>query len=329
MAFIDGVLSINESKALFTKGLQLRISETDIANNINSKIRSNNLKPFPDTPKSLKTQREIICSSDWISESEYNLKKKNQNQPPPKPFPKSVVVVSLLFLVLTGGFLVNIFYFKPLKRDREAPRYYSFADNVIFRSSQVSGVEHNKISTLPYGTELITYDFGTEWAYGKIDGKEGYISTKLLLNKKDFYLLNSIFGDVESKNVIETAKCRKALLKYFKDKNLIGKMDTTIQREVFGNQQPLKEVWQVFAKGKDIKPNSVFFSRIFDPHSKYTDFAVVLKNIISGNRRLLIFNFSDTEEAILIDDEPAPALGDILSIQKMTGGFINVRYSGF
>jgi len=74
-AFIDGVLNKEEAKALFSSAQSLGFSENEIAEMINAKIKILKLKPFPKTSKSLKNQKEIICSSNWYSDSILELKK--------------------------------------------------------------------------------------------------------------------------------------------------------------------------------------------------------------------------------------------------------------
>jgi hypothetical protein len=69
MAFIDGVLHREEANALFSNAQKLGLAGNQMADLIKLKIESLNLKPYPDTPKSLKNLEEIICSSDWYSDN--------------------------------------------------------------------------------------------------------------------------------------------------------------------------------------------------------------------------------------------------------------------
>lgn len=108
-------------------------------------------------------------------------------------------LTAVLLIGIVAGSATYFFYLKPKWRDEAAPRLYTFAQDATLRSSPVAGVDHNKLATLNYGTELITYERGVEWLNVKANGTEGYVSAKLALNSQDFYLLNSIFGDAESK----------------------------------------------------------------------------------------------------------------------------------
>ena len=231
-----------------------------------------------------------------------------------------VLVVSL-FVILTGGGVGGYFYYEkvylPEKIDREAPRTYPIV-NVFVRSSKVSGGEYNKVGLVPYGGELITYEKSGEWSrvkYVPVDPTqpvlEGYVASSYLLDKSDFDLLNGIFGNEEARQVIESAKCRRALLNYYKNNGLIGKVlegDTV-------NSQPTKDnQWQIFLSSVTVKPNEVFFKRVINPDSKYTDFAVVMKNIINNTGRLVYFAFDDDETPNLIAEYEMPSAGKINDI---------------
>jgi uncharacterized Zn finger protein (UPF0148 family) len=232
---------------------------------------------------------------------------KTRLEPKPKPFPTAVLVVGLALLLVVGGLVGYFQFYKPYAFDRDAERYYTFADNVFLRSSPQAGVDYNKLASLPYGTELIIYEKGYEWSEVKWknnqkgESMKGYISSDYILSQSDFQILNSIWGDKESKEVINTAKCRIALLNYFKERNYLGS-------------------WQVFSKSKDTKPNTTYYERVTNKNSKFTDFAVIIKNINSGDRKCLLFRFDDDETPYLVYDEDAPVTGDIADILP-TGAF--------
>lgn len=229
------------------------------------------------------------------------------------------VMIGILLIVLSLS-IWGYFYYKniylPKKIDREAPRFYTFSYLTNMRSSQMAGVDYNKIASLPYGSELITYSHGGEWSFVKNGDMKGFIYSNLLLNKEDFYLLNSIFGDDESRECVLTSRCRLALLNYFKKRDYIGKMPSELLNDIKpnfikdeGNQ------WQVFCRNKAIKPNTIFYSRLFDKDSKFTDFAVLIRNIQTGDRKILIFTFSDDGNPSLSYERDAPQEGYIKNIR--------------
>lgn len=263
-------------------------------------------QPVPDEPS----------GDGWYQEPE---KKKSGAGP---------ILLSVLLAVVilgVGGFFVYNNVIKPRQIDKVAPRYYTFAPSVVLRSSKSSGADFNKIGSLPYGTELITYDYGYEWSEVKVnsvnsEGKKlkGYIASPFILDKRDFFLLNSIFGDADSKSVIETSKCRRALLNYFKDQNYIGRLSAEETTEL-GLPMPTQgNQWQVYCLPKVVSTNNVYYKRVLRKDSKFTDFAVIIKNINDGDRKLLYFYFDDDETPHLAAEQTAPEYGTIKKISLKT-----------
>ncbi|GEM_PF-4511734 len=272
---------------------------------------------------------KTICDSP-IQESSFLNRYDGYKSNYSKPFPWKVLTVAVTLIITVFVILLYNFYLVPKWRDEEAPRYYTVADDALLRSSPIVGVDYNIKSVLAYGTELITYNYDSEWCQVKVNGEEGFVATKLILDKKNFYILNSIFGDQESRASIGTVKCRIALLKYFKDNNYLGKMDGSLQKEVFGSVQRGKEIWQVFSKGKDVKPNTVSFpDKIVNPNSKFSDFAVIIKNMSTNKRKFLLFTFSDAESPNLVSQQDAPDYGyiwDVKRVFRSGASFYDVKY---
>jgi len=267
-----------------------------------------------------KRVNDIKSSSKELLHSSVDVNKVNDASSPTS-FPLKHVIVASLLLIAMISVLFYIFWFKPYLLDKNAKRYYSFVDNLILRSSQIAGVDLNFLQKLNYGAELLVYTENpenVEWAYVKANEKKGYVSTQFILNKRDFYELNGIFGDVESKEVISTSKCRKALLLYFQDsisRKILGKIDPQIQQEIYGRLNN-NEIWQVFSKSKELTPNTIAFPRYTNPNSKFTDFACIIKNIATKKRKFLLFSFSDTGIPNLFYEADAPDVGDIISIKR-------------
>ncbi len=257
-----------------------------------------------------------------------NGKTENIIVPPPQPAPeqkndaKTVAqpksnkkTLALIFAMAAIALIVfGVFYYQniylPEKIDREAPRYYTFADKTVLRSTREAGVDYSKIASLNYGSELITYSHDINgWSEVKDDlGNKGFISSAYLLGKTDFSILNNIFGDTESKQCIGTTKCRLALLNYYKI-------------------NALNDNWKVFCRPKDAKINTVLYPRIYSKNSKFTDFAVIIKDTQSGERKILIFGFDDDETLAWTKDGKAPNEGYIKKIYLTSSGTINVDYS--
>jgi len=250
--------------------------------------------------------------------------------PPPvrPPAPKSnagTITLIVVLLVVALSVFGGIYYYKvyiPEKIDREAPRYYSYIPSLNLRSSRDAGGDYNKIGSIPYGAELITYEYDREWSKvkykdGSGEAKTGYVSSSFLLDKADFIRLNSVFGDVESKECVLTAKCRIAVLNYFKQRDFIGKVaPDVLQDAIPGFITNDANQWQIFCRDAKLKPNNVLYVKIYNQNSKFTDFAVIIKNITTNERRLLLYYFDDDETPHLYYEEPVYGQGYIVSIKS-------------
>jgi lipoprotein-anchoring transpeptidase ErfK/SrfK len=246
----------------------------------------------------------------------------------------AIILISVMLVAALSVF-GGLYYYKiylPEKIDREVARYYSFIPALNLRSSKDAGGDYNKICSIPYGTELITCQHDSEWSHVKYkDGtgeeKTGYIASPFLLDKEDFIRLNSIFGDTESKGCVETAKCRIALLNYFKQSGFIGKIPPEVLTEVMPTFHPNDEnQWQIFCRDFKLKPNNVLYPKLYNKDSKFTDFAVIIKNINTDARRLLLFYFDDDETPHLYHEEPVYGQGYIVSIKAQYDSYSDKNY---
>ena len=229
----------------------------------------------------------------------------------PKKNYGAVIAGVVAAVLLAGGIVGYLLWYKPYAKDRDALRTYVVADNVFLRSSQMAGVEYNIIGKVPYGQEVITYYLGPEWAEVKVNDMTGYIASDYLLKTNDFILLNGVWGDEKSRECVASTKCRMAILDYYKRKALPSG----------------KSGWQVFTRQKDLKPNAVFYPRLYDKNSKFTDFVFLMKNNVNGERQLVCYSFNDaTEIPVYRFHEEAPADGYIQNMQ-MVGGRLRVAYS--
>lgn len=219
--------------------------------------------------------------------------------------------ILILLIALVLGY---VFWGKAYLRDKDATRMYSFANSLALRSSPAGGGDYNMIANIPYGSEVLVYDNGTDWVNCKLNGLEGYASPKYLLNKMDFQELNAILADVDTRTAVSQTRFKKALLSYFRDNNLIGKMDDEMQKEVYG-LVTAREVWQLFAKAETNTSNNVYFSKKSKQNSKFNDFACIIKKENTNERKILIFSFDDSENPKLEGQDIAPENGYISSIQ--------------
>lgn len=213
-----------------------------------------------------------------------------------------IVVAVLVLIVLAVSYFT---WYMPYAKDRDALRTYVVATNVFLRSSQVAGVEYNVVNKLPYGSELITYNISGEWAEVKANGTIGYVASAYLLNQADFNLLHGVWSNMDARDCIISSKCRLAILDYYKNHALSS-----------GSTG-----WQIYTKQKDQKPNTVFYPRLYNKDSKFTDFIFIVKSNTTGERMLACYSFEDeTERPIFRFDVTAPADGYIRSVQGNYAG---------
>lgn len=223
--------------------------------------------------------------------------------PPPSTSPKPSSGGSgkgcLWILLLIGALWAGYqFWYKDYKLDKDALRTYVYANNLFLRSSTMADVEHNRIGTIPYGAELITYSMENGWAHVKVDGKKGYVASDYLLKAEEFRQLNGVWGNEDAKETVSTAKCRMAVSDYLKRNNL----------------QTGNTGWQLFTKPKEMKPNSVLFPQLNNGYDYFTEFAFILKDNQSGKRKLAVYAFEENETPVFCYEEEAPEKGDLRSI---------------
>lgn len=205
------------------------------------------------------------------------------------------VLIAGLVIILA---LAYQYVYVPYTIDRNAARTYVFATNLFLRSSKVTDVEYNRIGKIPYGSELITYSNHDGWAEVKVNGQKGFVSSDYLLDYTDFHLLNGIWGNEDAKETVTTAKCRLAILDYLKSHELkTGRAD-----------------WSLYTKNQAIKPNSVFFPRLANGYNNFSDFAFILTNNTTKERKLILYSFTENEHPVFVYEEQAPQKGDIKNI---------------
>lgn len=223
----------------------------------------------------------------------------------------SFVVVAVL---LAGSAFTYFLWYVPYAKDRNALRMYVVPNNVFLRSSQVAGVEYNVLNKVPYGSELITYEIMHDWAKVKVNGQEGYVSSPYVINSEDFFLLNGAWGDADSKECIESTKCRLAILDFYKT-----------NRYSSGTNG-----WQIYTRMQGQKPNTVFYPRLYDKNSKFTDFVFILKNNQGGNRIMVGYSFEDeTEKPIFRFSVGIPENGYIENIRLVRGEALVTLDTGY
>lgn len=337
-----GMAKGEEIQSLLDRAEMLEQSQHALARQIKSQMDFAKWAPFPAADINARTIGELLVSTDWYaphlypkpvaaSQTEVPVTvapppkpvqpqpaprpQQRPSQPPPRPKSRGWSLFWLLPFAVAIGYY---FFLKPYLRDKNAPRYYTIAEDAVLRSSAVAADE-TKLATLAYGTELIGYGSEGGWQSVKMNGQEGYVASRLLVEKRDFHLLNSIFGNEEAKEVIATSRARRALIQYFRDQDYLGEMSSALKQELYGTAFPMNEVWQVFCKPPESPTNSVLYPRVVKPRAKYADFAVILTKAGTGERKVLLFSFNDDGDPTLEEEQSAPRSGDLVSVSRRKG----------
>ncbi len=291
---------------------------------VNNVAPENKIEPNIISDSSLESSQNKPVSAENHYSVDTSFLESSQKQKSSNTFAK--VALGLLFF--SGIILGYIFWLAPYLKDKNAPRKYCFIESLVVRSSKVSGVEYNVLGSCSYGEELIVYEDDGEWSTCKYNNQECFVASKFLLNKKDFHLMHSIFKDNETRGAVPTSKCRKALFDYFRIRNYIGVIDESIKSELFEDAIN-KEVWQLSARNKDYRTNTVYFTRIVNPNSKFTDFACIITDVNTGRRKFLLFTFSDIETPSLEFEQDAPSTGYINYVSKTYDNYGDPYYINY
>ena len=199
-----------------------------------------------------------------------------------------ILIVLIAIGLIAGGLIYYVNEYLPeqerlealrLEQEREdnAPRYYTYATVLNMRSTPIAGVDYNKLGTLGYGTELITFNYG-EWCEVRVNlngvKTDGFVSSQYVMDEKDFFWLNSIWGNSDCLSVVGIARYRKALLDYFKSKGYVGDISKS-DSDRYGIIAPTNSnQWQVFCEPSTKEYNTIYNKkRLIRCDSKYEDFA--------------------------------------------------------
>lgn len=246
-----------------------------------------------------------------------------QNYGPAQPYPAqapkkkswiAVLVISIVVLLIFGGIGGWYYYenvYLPELRDREAPRAYAITD-IVMRSTRMSGVENNRVGSIPYSAELIVYENDGQWARAKykspvadVEPIEGYVAAQYLIDREDMLLLNSIYADNNARMAVNTSKCKRALLNFYKANNLVGTIDRSVPGTETLPAPDSSNHWVLDVNDPARTPSEVAYPRMHDSGSKFTDFAAVLTNPETGARHYVYFYFDDDETPHLWQAGPA------------------------
>jgi hypothetical protein len=228
---------------------------------------------------------------------------------------KNQLFVTILGTILSLGIVSIVLFFMvfvPYKRDKNALRKYVLPYSLNLRSSQLLA-DGTVIKSIPYGTEVKIFQIDSSWAKVKVGKVEGYMSEpyKYLVDKELFYEIDGLFGNKEARDVLVSSFLKKALIKYFAQNNLQGVINEDIQIKLYGKILN-NEIWQVFGFAKEAKFNAATSGKLLGAEANCS--AVIITNLKSKEKRLLIFRFDSKDNGTLIYNELFPANCDGISV---------------
>ena len=190
----------------------------------------------------------------------------------------------------------------------------------------------NIIDNLPYGTKLTVLDEGKLWCRVSVktdNGKlTGYVSSYHTLDSTNFYLFNGILSNDNSRKLIATTRCRKALINYFKNNNWRGEMPDSAYKAI--GKEPstdMREEWTVWCYPPKSQYNSVKYCKEYDKNSKYDDFIVILSSSNFQNlKRLVYFHFDNDGSCYKVYEDYNPESDRIESVSVGSSIFTGEKY---
>lgn len=212
---------------------------------------------------------------------------------------KFVIALGLTLSTVIIGLFLYFQMYKPYLRDKNAMRRYVVANNLNLRSTLSVATKSNIIAEIPYGTEVIVYSMDKDWATVKVNEKEGYMGMpyKYLIEKKEFYEIDGLFGNKEARELLKNSAEKKAVLNYLLRNNLSSNIPEKVQLDIYG-QTTSKNVWQFFGLSEGAAYNTIAHGNFLG--SIDLCMAIVIKDIMNEDYRLLVFQFGEDERDSLI-----------------------------
>lgn len=212
------------------------------------------------------------------------------------------------------GSLIWFFIGRSSDAEADRDRHIVIAENLFFRSSPSAITDKNLINKLPYGTELKLLGRDGDWAEVEVEGEHGYVGWRYIIPDSSFKRLHATWDTVNIREIVDQNRSRLAVFDY-------------INRHSLETGAPY---WQInYANEKGQMPNSVAWPDLKNMYDKYPEFAFIIENGLTHERRMAIYSFDhDTEEPVLIYDEPVAYDGLIRDISLDRRGNLQISFTG-
>lgn len=206
---------------------------------------------------------------------------------------------------------------------------YTIAESSKFRSAPFIN-KNNEIGTFDYGQEVTFKKQKNEmWASISNSKQDGYISSILLMTKKEFMLFNSIFGGQEMNDTMAVARqmipeigLRRALIQFYISQKYLGRMSQETAKEAGFDFEPNNQnQWMILRTTGNSKRENVL-------HSANDIVGIIVQSPITGERKTLVFGKSDSGQYECLYTENAPKDGGLASIHKISSSSFEISYGG-
>lgn len=220
---------------------------------------------------------------------------------------------SVIALAVLGA-LIWFFTNRSSDADDDGDKHIVVAENLFFRSSPSAITDNNLINRLSYGTELKLLGREGDWAEVEVEGEHGYVGWRYILPDSSFTRLNRAWDTANIREIVDQNRSRLAVLDYINKHSL----------------ETGAPYWQIhYANEKGKMPNNVAWPDLKNMCDKYPEFAFIIENDMTHERRMAIYSFNpDTEEPMLIYDQPVEYEGMIQDISIDRRGNIQISFTG-
>lgn len=148
----------------------------------------------------------------------------------------------------------------------------------------------------------------------EVEGEHGYVGWRYILPDSSFTRLNRAWDTANIREIVDQNRSRLAVLDYINKHSL----------------ETGAPYWQIhYANEKGKMPNNVAWPDLKNMCDKYPEFAFIIENDMTHERRMAIYSFNpDTEEPMLIYDQPVEYEGMIQDISIDRRGNIQISFTG-
>ncbi|MEO1033822.1 MAG: hypothetical protein AAFX55_20740 [Bacteroidota bacterium] len=267
---------------------------------------------------------------------------------------KKRLVNALIILVITAGICWGAYAFLDSRNSIPWNTYeYSYVLPGKLYLRDISN-KAEKIDSFPFGHKLKVLELDKRTSTAKVtedydaffNAKSGHVNSFYLVNEEELLIYRSLLSRGEADNLsIPESWMRKALIGYYKNRNYIGSNFIEDDIERFGKEKDTMSIWDFEGVvSKDNSDGLIFeeklstgtYERIYkrafpfgpkitisaDVNRTISQYAAfILRQVLTGSQRLVLFEFDASQNAKLIDEIDLPLDYDDYVLKPIPKGF--------